>query len=203
VSSLYYNFEFKGENKMDTINEKVENLNEETKEVEETQDVEEIKKLNESTFNIAMEKLNSYGLNWTFRSINYVLNTCNVSFGQLRSCIYIKDGQGYFDYIKSTMYLIQAGLVGSGQFKENEAKKIEDRAYEIIEDWRETFGFIGTLHLLLIHEMETKHFFMGTADQAVMNHLSSKNLQNDLVRNLHLEDLEEKVKQAQALSTTL
>lgn len=164
---------------------------------------EEEAKLNESTFNMAMAKLASYNLKWTFRSINYVLNTCNVSFGQLRSCVYLRDGQGYFDYIKSTMYLIKAGLVGSGQYKETETGKLEDRAYDIIEDWRECFGFIGTLHLLIIHEMETKHFFMGTADQAVLNHLSLKNLQSDLVQNLQLEDLEEKMRQAQALSTTI
>lgn len=176
---------------MDNINNELVNNND------------EVNKLNESTFNMAMDKLNSYGLKWTFRSINYVLNTCNVSFGQLRSCIYLKDGQGYFDYIKSTMYLIKSGLVGSGQMTENDTDRLENRAYDIIEDWRNSFGFIGTLHLLIIHEMETKHFFMGTADQAVMNHLSLKNLQVDLVQNMRLEDLEQKIKQAQALSTTI
>lgn len=183
---------------MDTMENKIET----TDKVNDTNN-DEINKLNESTFNIALEKLSSYGLNWTFRSINYILNTCKVSFGQLRSCVYIKDGQGYFDYIKSTMHLIKAGLIGSKQFKETDADKLEDRAYDIIEDWRDNFGFIGTLHLLIIHEMETKHFFMGTADQAVMNHLSLKNLQTDLVQNLQMEDLEEKIKQAQALSTTI
>ena len=162
---------------------------------------EEVARLNESTFNMAMEKLSSYNLKWTFRSINYILNTCNVSFGQLRSCVYIKDGQGYFDYIKSSLYLIKAGLVGSGQYKETDTDKLDNRAYDIIEDWRDNFGFIGTLHLLIIHEMEIKHFFMGTADLAVINHLSYKNLQRDLGANLVREDLEQKVKQTQALST--
>lgn len=183
---------------MDTLENKVETNN-----IENDNNDAEINKLNESTFNLALEKLSSYRLKWTFRSINYILNTCNVSFGQLRSCVYIKDGQGYFDYIKSCMYLIKAGLIGSEQFKETDTDSIENRTYDIIEDWRDSFGFIGTLHLLIIHEMETKHFFMGTADQAVMNHLSLKNLQTDLVQNLRLEDLEEKIKQAQALSTTI
>lgn len=163
----------------------------------------EIDKLNESTFNLAMKKFSSYNLKWTFRSINYIINTCNISFGQLRSCVYIRDGQGYFDYIRSTINLIKAGLVGSAQFKETDTELLENRAYDIIEDWRNNFGFIGTLHLLIIHEMETKHFFMGTADQAVMNHLSSRNLHQDLIKNLRMEDLEEKLKQAQALSTTI
>lgn len=160
-------------------------------------------KVNEDTFNLALSKVSSYRLDWTFRSINYILNKENVSFGQLRSCVYLKDGQGVFDYIKSTLYIIKAGLVGSKQYRETEVQALEDRAYDIIEDWRNTFGYIGTLHLLLIHEMETKHFFMGTADQAVLSHLSYKNSQTDLVRNLQLEDLEEKVRQAQALSTTI
>lgn len=159
------------------------------------------KAIEEDTFNLAVKKLNSYGLEWTFRSINYVLNKENVSFGQLRSCVYMQDGQGVFDYIKSTMSLIKAGLVGSKQISESNEKALEDRAYEIIEDWRNTLGFIGTLHLLIIHTMEEKHFFMGTVDQAVLNHLSSKNSQTDLVKNLAMEDLEEKIRQAQALSS--
>lgn len=159
------------------------------------------KAIEEGTFNLAIKKLNSYGLEWTFRSINYVLNKENVSFGQLRSCVYMQDGQGVFDYIKSTMSLIKAGLVGSKQISESNEKALEDRAYEIIEDWRNTLGFIGTLHLLIIHTMEEKHFFMGTVDQAVLNHLSSKNSQTDLVKNLAMEDLEEKIRQAQALSS--
>ena len=159
------------------------------------------KAIEEDTFNLAVKKLNSYGLEWTFRSINYVLNKENVSFGQLRSCVYMQDGQGVFNYIKSTMSLIKAGLVGSKQIPESNEKALENRAYEIIEDWRNTFGFIGTLHLLIIHTMEEKHFFMGTVDQAVLNHLSYKNSQIDLVKNLAMEDLEEKIRQAQALSS--
>lgn len=159
------------------------------------------KAIEEDTFNLAVKKLNSYGLEWTFRSINYVLNKENVSFGQLRSCVYMQDGQGVFNYIKSTMSLIKAGLVGSKQIPESNEKALENRAYEIIEDWRNTLGFIGTLHLLIIHTMEEKHFFMGTVDQAVLNHLSSKKSQTDLVKNLAMEDLEEKIRQAQALSS--
>ena len=164
-------------------------------------DADETKILEEDTYNKAMIRLRSYNLEWTFRSINYVLNKENVSFGQLRSCVYIQNGQGVFDYIKSTMILIKAGLVGSKQIPESNPQGLEDRAYDIIEDWRDTFGFIGTLHLLIIKTMEEKHFFMGTADQAVLNHLSSKNLQTDLIKNLVMEDLEEKVRQAQALTT--
>ena len=160
----------------------------------------EIKQVEEDTFNLALDKFRSYNLAWTFRSINYVLNFEHVSFGQLRSCVYVQDGQGVFNYIRSTLSLIKAGLIGSKQLSENDTEKLENRAYEIIEDWRESFGFIGTLHLFIINAMEEKHFFMGTADQAVLNHLSSKNSQPDLIKNLVMEDLEEKIRQAQALT---
>ena len=148
----------------------------------------------------ALAKLNSYGLEWTFRSIEYVINKENLSFGQLRSCVYMRDGSTVFDHVKSTILLVKAGLVGSKQIEETKAKELEDRAFEIIEDWRSTFGYIGTLHILIINQMESKHFFMGARDQAVITQLGSKNLQKDLARNLMREDLEEKIKQARALS---
>lgn len=176
-----------------------ENIN--TSPIEENVNQEELDKLNEKTYELAIEKFNSYNLNWTFRSINYVLNKCNISFGQLRSCVYINsEGQAYFDYIKSVVTLIKAGLIGSNQVKETDSN-IEEKAYEIIEDWRENFGFIGTLHLFIINTMEEKNFFMGRADQAVMQVMSSKNIQKDLIKNLIMEDLEQKVKQAQALNS--
>ena len=154
---------------------------------------------NEEAYNIAVEELHSYQLEWTFRSVNYVLNKENVSFGQLRSCVYVIDERAAFDYIRSTLTLIKAGLVGSKQIHENEYKKLEDRAFEILEQWRERIGFIGTLHLLIIKEMETKHFFMGTPDLEVIGHLNSLGLQKDLVTNILKEDMEERVRQSQAM----
>lgn len=156
---------------------------------------------NEKEYLKALEILNGYGLDWTFRSIEYTINKENISFGQLRSCVYVQDGNSVFNYIKSTLLLIKAGLVGSKQFKESDREALDNKAYEILEDWRSHFGYVGTLHLLIINQMETKHFFMATPDLAVINHLSYKNLQKDLGSNLIAEDLENKVRQAQALST--
>ena len=176
-----------------TLELETSNIEEENKE-----QVEQENKQNEEIFNLAINKLESYGLEWTIRSIRYIINKENVSFGQLRSCVYIVNGQAVFDYIQSTILLIKAGLVGSKQFTEQQSKELEDRAYEIIEDWRNTFGCLTTLHLLIINIMETKHFFMNKQDLAVINHLSYKNLQKDISSNLLKEDLEEKLKQAQA-----
>lgn len=155
-------------------------------------------KLNESEYIKALNLLNSYHLNWSYRSIKYIINTLNISLGQLRSCVYVKNGYPVFDYIESTINLIKAGLVGSNQFKETDDDAMLDRAYEIMDEWSNNGWFIGTLHLMIINQMETKHFFMGTQDLRVINHTNSKNLQTDLVTNLIKSDIEEKMKQTQA-----
>lgn len=160
---------------------------------------EEIVAAEEKILATAQEKLTGYGLKWTFRSIEYALNKENVTFGQLRSCVYMTKEGPAFDYVRSVKLLIKAGLVGSKQISDSDAQKLEDRAYEIMEDWREYFGYLGTLHLLMIDRMEKLHFFITDPDLAVMNRLDSKNSQKDLVRNLLMEDLEEKMKQKRAL----
>lgn len=158
----------------------------------------EEEKLNESEYLKALDLLNSYQLNWNFRSIRYIINTLNISLGQLRSCVYVKNGYPVFDYLESTINLIKAGLIGNKQYTELSDKDIENRAYEIIEEWAEHGWFIGTLHLMIINQMETKHFFMDTQDLRVINHINSKNLQTDLVTNLIKSDIEERLKQSQA-----
>lgn len=176
--------------------------NEETEEVkvDETKLTEEQQKENEDAYDEALERLNSYGLNWTFRSIRYVIDKENIGFAQLRSCVYMLNGRGVFDFIKSVTVLLKAGLVGSKQFKETDTDALEDRAYEIIEDWRNNIGSISSLHIMIINQMETKHFFMGSTDMKILQHLSYKNLQKDLVTQIVGEDLNEKMSQAEAIA---
>lgn len=156
---------------------------------------------NEELFNRYIEKVESYKLDWNFRAIEYILNKENTSFGQLRSCVYIKNGEAYFDYIKSTILIIKAGLVGSKQYKPTDTEELENRAYEIAEEWRAEFTSLSILHLLLIHILEVKHFFMDTAGVQIIQHLSSRNLQKDICLNILREDLEERTRQAQAIAT--
>lgn len=157
-------------------------------------------KENEEAYEEALERLNSYGLSWTFRSIRYVIDREGIGFSQLRGCVYFKDNQAYFDFMRSVIALIKAGLVGSKQIQESDAKALEDRAYEIIEDWRENIGSLQSLHLMLINIMETRHFFMGMADMKIVQHLSYKNLQKDLARTIIGQDIREKMSQAKALA---
>lgn len=158
---------------------------------------------NEREYVKALEVLSSYKLKWTLRSVDYVVNTQNISLGQLRSAVYVVDGYPVFNFVRATIDLIKAGLIGSKQYKETDDEDMIERAYEIMEDWMDNGWFIGTLHLLIINQMETKHFFMGMRDLVVTSHLSSKNLQTDLVSNLINADIEDKVKQTQAYTSAI
>lgn len=154
----------------------------------------------EELVNLAFEKITSYGLDWTFRSINYIVNREGLTFNQLRSCVFKNSkGEVAYDYMKATLLIIQAGLVGSKQIQESNREELEDKAYEIIEDWRNSFGYVGTLQILLINIMERKHFFMGTQDLRVLELLSYKNLQPDLVKTQLALDMETKLSQSRAV----
>lgn len=154
---------------------------------------------NEKDYTMYLERLRSYGLVWTLRSVEYVLYKENISFSQLRSCVYKLGDEKVFNILKSTLVLIKAGLIGAKKLTEFDDNVLEDRAYEIVEDWRSNIGFIGLLHLLMIREMELKHFFIDNRDVRVLQHSASKKLQPDLVKNLLASDLEERIRQAQAL----
>lgn len=157
-------------------------------------------KAREKLVELAIDKINSYGLTWTIQSIEYIVNKENVTFNQLRSCTFKNaDGDVCYDLIRAVRLIIQAGLVGSKQISENNMEMLKNKAYEIIEDWRNDFGYIGTLQILLIDIMEKKHFFMGTQDIAVLEILNLKNSQGDLANIMMAMDLEEKINQARAM----
>lgn len=160
----------------------------------------EQKKENEEAYNVALEHLNSYGLNWTFRSIRYIIDKENIGFAQLRSCVHMVGDRAVFDFLKSAIFIIKAGLIGSKQLKETDTQALEDKAYEIVEDWRENVGSISSLHIMLINVMERKNFFMGTADLKILQHLSLKNFEKSLVSQMIQEDVNEKIGQAEAIA---
>lgn len=158
---------------------------------------------NEKEYNDVVNKINELGLNWTHRSIEFILNKKNVTFNQLRSCQFKfgKDNNelGYNVY-KACSLIIQAGLVGSKQVKETDLALLEEKSADIIDEWRENVGYIGILHIILINIMEQKHFFMDTKGVKVLQFMSSKNLQEDLVNMTMVQDLQMKVQQSQAVS---
>ena len=87
-----------------------------------------------------------------------------------------KDEEVKYDIEKATRYLLVAGMINYKTVtKEDYEKHLED-AYDIMENWREENGFIGILHIIIINLMEKKHFFMGTQDIRILEHLASNNL---------------------------
>ena len=155
----------------------------------------------EEKYNKEMEAIESYGLKWTIRSIDYIVENRNVTFNQLRTCTFKAGTTPTFNLSKAVRLIIEAGLIGSGQFKSNELDKVRDKAYEIMEDWRNNYGYIGVLHILLINIMEKKHFFMGEQDVQTLELLSYNHLQEDLVKRAVGMDILEKAQQVQAVSS--
>lgn len=163
---------------------------------------EEELKEREKLFNEAMERVNKLGLNWTFRSIEYIVNREGLTFNQLRSCVFRnKDNEVKYDVEQATKYLLAAGLVNPRTCTDEDYKACIEKAYDIMEQWREEFGFIGILHILLVNVMEKKHFFMGTQDVKILEYLASKNLQKDLVLNSIAVDMQTKIAQSQAMQS--
>ena len=154
----------------------------------------------EEKYNKEMEAIENYGLKWTIRSIDYIVENRNVTFNQLRTCTFKAGTTPTFNLSKAVRLIIEAGLIGSGQFKSNELDKVRDKAYEIMEDWRNNYGYIGVLHILLINIMEKKHFFMGEQDVQTLELLSYNHLQEDLVKRAVGMDILEKAQQVQAVS---
>ena len=179
----------------------------ENKELQQNEDVEpeiseEELKEREQLFNSAIERVNSLGLNWTFRSIEFIVNREGITFNQLRSCVFrSKDNEVKYDVEQAAKYLIAAGLVNPKTCTAEDYKECIEKAYDIMEDWREEFGFIGILQIILINVMEKKHFFMGTQDIKILEHLASKNLQKDIVMNSIAVDMQTKIAQSQAMQS--
>lgn len=156
----------------------------------------------ELLYNAAADRISSYGLKWTFKSINFVVRNCNVTFNQLRSCVYRgADNQANYDLFRSVELIIKAGLIGSNQLPQAQSKELDAKANEIMEDWRNEFGFIGILHIMLINTMEKEHFFMGTQDLKVLELMSYRNLQKDLANTQMAMDLETKLHQTRAMQS--
>lgn len=154
----------------------------------------------EEILECALNKINEYNLEWTFRSINYVVKRHNVTFNQLRTCVFkTADNNVEYNLFKAVQLIIESGLVGSKQIQENNSKELEDKSYEIIEDWRNSFGYIGILQILLINIMEKKHFFMDTRSIKILELLSYKNLQKDIANTQLAMEIESKLTQSQAV----
>jgi hypothetical protein len=153
-------------------------------------------------FDEALDKVKSYNLKWTFRSIEYLVKEEGVSLNQLRGCVFNIGGEVKYNLEEATKLLIVAGLIGTaGKYDKETYDKSLDRAYEILDDWRENEGFIGILHMLMIQIMEDKHFFMGEAETKLLETVSEKNKTPDVVATLVGQDQLTRINQIQAFQS--
>lgn len=153
-------------------------------------------------FDKALDRVKSYNLKWTFRSIEYLVKEEGVSLNQLRGCVFNIGGEVKYNLEEATKLLIVAGLIGeAGKYNKETYDKALDRAYEILDDWRENEGFIGILHMLMIQIMEDKHFFMGEAETKLLETVSEKNKTPDVVATLVGQDQLTRINQIQAFQS--
>jgi hypothetical protein len=156
-----------------------------------------------SLFELALDKIKGFGLFWSFRSIEYLVCREEVTLNQLRSCVYRSNkGEVVYDVYKSCVYIITAGMVNPKTTTKEEYTALVEKAKDIVDDWREEFGSISVLQILLINVMQVKHhFFLEKRDVKILDYMSSENLQKDIIMNTIAMDMQVKVAQSQAVSS--
>lgn len=151
--------------------------------------------------NQAQEYIKSLNLTWTFRSIEYIVNREGYTLNQIRGAVFDLNGSLQHDIERSAKLLLSAGLVNPATVSPDDYKAIQNRAAEICEEWREKFGYVGVLQILLVDLMEKKHFFIGTSDAELLKHLHEEGTQTDLIKTLMAVTLESKAHQTDALTS--
>lgn len=149
----------------------------------------------------AQEYIKSLNLKWTFRSIEYVVNTEGYTLNQIRGAVFDVNGTLQHDIERSAKILLSAGLVNPATVSPDDYRAVKERAAEICEEWREKFGYVGVLQILLVDLMEKKHFFIGTSDADLLSYLHSEGTQTDLIKTLMAVTLESKAHQTEALTS--
>ena len=153
------------------------NLEDSNKEVKKV----ELNDRNKRALEIIKDVINKYDLEWTDESIDYVLNTENKSFSELR----ILDGRR-----TANRLIIQAGL------------KVHDKskAFSILTEIREQGVPAERLHPLLIHILREKHFFMEVQDLDDLNNLVEVGIERDVSLQNLLTDVSERMNELNSLS---
>lgn len=153
------------------------NLEDNNKEVKKV----ELNDRNKRALEIIKDAINKYDLEWTDESIDYVLNTENKSFSELR----ILDGKR-----TANRLIIQAGL------------KVHDKskAFSILTEIRKQGVPAERLQPLLIHILREQHFFMEVQDLDDLNNLVEVGIEKDVSLQNLLTDVSERMNELNSLS---
>lgn len=128
------------------------------------------KKLINTTSKIAnsFEKCEAYwkrsGLNFTFRGVKFLLDRYGITFGQLRAAQFTGERGVYYCPEEATYYLIQAGLVSAKIITEQNIDELEQKTDELIADWMLNAGSLGFLFIIIMKQLEERHFFTSSAE---------------------------------------
>ena len=129
------------------------------------------KKLRNTTYFSAdfLEKCRSLskqlGLTFNFRSVKYLLDNYDISFGQLKNAAFYATNGPYINIEEACIYLIKAGLIGSQQITPMNYDEMNYKVAHILHHWpRRDKGFI-VLHKVLIEQCEQRHHFFKPAKQ--------------------------------------
>lgn len=127
------------------------------------------------------------GLHYSFRSLDFLSKDCGITTNQLRSCVFIDENGNMMSSVEeSVKYLLMAGLVGADKSLRFDRKTLEDKVFNIMDEWAEKFGWIGVLHILLIDIMQKKHFFMGGQEDMILSKLAEEQTQIALIQ-MHVQ----------------
>lgn len=151
----------------------------------------------------AVERIKALNLYWSFRSIDYLVNTENISINQLRGCYFKnKDGEVRANVEKAIIYILKAGMIKADTITPEVYKALDNIAFDILENWRKEVGNVSVMHILLIDKMEKEHFFsLGRQELDILEYLISENLQKDLVMKTIATNQQTKLAQLQAIQS--
>ena len=104
--------------------------------------------------------IDSWGLQYNFGSIHYILDFEGVSLEQCATCLFEGDNEDNIDVQKNiekaVRILLIAGHVKFGDFNYDEENKL---ALERMDAWRKRFGNIALLQMTLISILKHRDFF--------------------------------------------
>ena len=153
----------------------------------------------DNAFKKAERVIQHLNLQFNFRCVKYLLDVENIGIGQLRTAQFFNGKDYYLDFNRSAYLLVKAGLIGSKQFA-TESDALEDRIYEILDNWQELFGSLLSLHVLLVKQLEERHFFIESA--AVENLQTSLTSSTPFIKDL-LKKLTAQAKQETMIISTM
>ncbi len=135
----------------------------------------------------AHDFIENLGLHYSFRSVEFLTKDCGVTTNQLRSCVFLDENGNVISSVEqSVKYLLMAGSVGANDSLRFNRKALEDKVFNIMDEWADKFGWIGVLHVLLIDIMQKKHFFMRGQEDVILSKLAEEQTQMALIQ-MHVQ----------------